>query len=38
MSYTKMNKEIEKYLKENNLPWRGKESDTKELNRRPPFF
>ncbi|MDR1284811.1 MAG: hypothetical protein LBJ88_01260 [Campylobacteraceae bacterium] len=30
MSYTKMSKEIEKYLKENNLPWRGKESDTKE--------
>jgi hypothetical protein len=30
MSYTKMNKEIEKYLKENNLPCRGKSSDTKE--------
>jgi hypothetical protein len=30
MSYTKMCKEIEKYLKENNLPWRGKSSDTKE--------
>jgi hypothetical protein len=30
MSYTKMNKEIEKYLKENNLLWRGKASDTKE--------
>jgi hypothetical protein len=25
-----MNKEIEKYLKDNNLPWRGKGSDTKE--------
>jgi tRNA(Ile)-lysidine synthase TilS/MesJ len=25
-----MNKEIEKYLQENNFPWRGKESDTKE--------
>jgi hypothetical protein len=30
MSYTKMNIEIGKYLKENNLPWRGKSSDTKE--------
>jgi hypothetical protein len=30
MSYTKMNKEIEKYLKENNLPCCGKNFDTKE--------
>jgi tRNA(Ile)-lysidine synthase TilS/MesJ len=30
MSYTKLNVEIEKYLKANNLPWVGKSTDTKE--------
>lgn len=30
MSYAKLNQEIEKYLKANNLPWSGKSTDTKE--------
>ena len=30
MSYTKLNQEIGRYLKANNLPWVGKSTDTKE--------